>query len=448
MFAVLVAFAPLKAQAQTQISDWNQLNDIRNNMSGSFVLVADLDQNTAGYANFNTGEGWVPIGVVGAPFTGTFDGGGHTITGLRIQREITDLGFFGHTSNATIQNVTFADVDITAVLTSAAVVVGHTIGGTIQNVHISGSFKQIGNPDATNFGGFVGRMRGGLISESTSSVNIETVGRFVGGIAGTMTGFDGQGATVQMSSNSGNITSAFRWIGGIAGQFGGASTIRNSYNTGAITGTTQVGGLTGFHWRASEVHNSYSTGRVVGDEEFGALVGHMDPPVGEAVGKVEFSYFDTETSGLSAGLGIGEANGAFGRTTAQMKDQGNYAGWDFTTTWSMEPNLNDGYPVLKFQVTTSVEGLDELPTGVELSQNYPNPFNPSTTIRFELPQTEHVHLAVYSMTGQQVAQLVNEIRSAGTHEVRFDAGNLASGIYVYRLTAGGAVQTRRMTLVK
>jgi hypothetical protein len=52
------------------------------------------------------------------------------------------------------------------------------------------------------------------------------------------------------------------------------------------------------------------------------------------------------------------------------------------------------------------------------------------------------------MTGQQVAQLVNEIRSAGTHEVRFDAGNLASGIYVYRLTAGGAVQTRRMTLVK
>jgi hypothetical protein len=448
LFYITLVCITTSVYAQTEITNWTQLNEIRNNLGGSFILVNDLNENTAGYASFNTGEGWMPVGAVGGPFTGTFDGGGYTISGLRIQREMADLGFFGHTTNATIQNVTFADVDVTAVLSSAGVVVGHTIAGTIKNVHVSGTFKQIGNPDATNFGGIIGRMRGGLVTESSSAVNIQTVGRFVGGIAGTMTGFNSEGATVQLSSNTGNITSAFRWIGGITGQFGGASTIRNSYNTGDITGTTQVGGLTGFHWRASELHNSYSVGKVVGDEEFGALVGHMDPPQGAAVGKVEFSFFDTETSGLTVGLGIGEANGAFGRTTAQMKEQGTYNGWDFTSVWAIKSDFNDGYPVLQFQVVTSVDGFDQMPSALQLAQNYPNPFNPSTTIRFELPESEHVNLSVYTLTGQQIAQLVNETRSAGVHEVRFDAGNLASGIYVYRITAGSAVQTRRMTLVK
>jgi hypothetical protein len=448
--ALLVTLAGISTslQAQTQISDWNQLNEIRNNLSGTFVLVADLDENTAGYASFNTGEGWMPIGNATDSFTGTFDGQGHTISGLKIQREMADLGFFGHTTGATIKNVTLKDADITAVLSNSAVLAGRTFGGIVQNVHVSGSFRQIGNPDATNFGGLIARMHGGLVTESSSAVNIETVGRFVGGIAGTMTGLSGEGATVQLSYNTGNITSAFRWIGGITGQFGGASTIRNSYNTGAITGATQVGGLTGFHWRASELHNSYSTGRVVGDEEFGALVGHMDPPQGTAIGKVEFSFFDTEASGLSAGLGIGEANGAFGRTTAQMKDQSTYTDWDFTSVWALDPNLNDGYPVLKFQVTTSVEQPYELPALVQLYQNYPNPFNPSTTIRFELSDAGFVQLGVYTLAGQQVAQLVNETRAAGIHEVRFDAGNLASGIYIYRLVSGSGVQTRRMTLVK
>jgi len=99
-------------------------------------------------------------------------------------------------------------------------------------------------------------------------------------------------------------------------------------------------------------------------------------------------------------------------------------------------------------VITNVEYFSTLPVSVNLSQNYPNPFNPSTTIRFELPFETMVQLQVYSVTGQLVATLVNDIRAAGEHRITFDAGQLASGVYVYRLVAGGQVQTRTMSLIK
>jgi parallel beta-helix repeat protein len=88
------------------------------------------------------------------------------------------------------------------------------------------------------------------------------------------------------------------------------------------------------------------------------------------------------------------------------------------------------------------------PTVYALSQNYPNPFNPSTTIKFELPRTSHVSLTVYDMLGRQVSALVNEKRDAGVHDVKFDGSSLASGVYLYRLTAGNFVQTRKLVLLK
>lgn len=89
-----------------------------------------------------------------------------------------------------------------------------------------------------------------------------------------------------------------------------------------------------------------------------------------------------------------------------------------------------------------------LPERINLQNNYPNPFNPTTNIRFELPADEHVRLTVYNALGHQVATLVNQQTQAGYHDISFDATQLASGIYVYRLQAGGVVQTRKMTLVK
>jgi hypothetical protein len=91
----------------------------------------------------------------------------------------------------------------------------------------------------------------------------------------------------------------------------------------------------------------------------------------------------------------------------------------------------------------------EIPTDFSLSQNYPNPFNPSTTIRFALPQTSNVTLKVYNMNGQEISTLIsNTTVQAGTSEYRFDASNLASGIYFYKLTAGKFTDTKKMILIK
>lgn len=83
-----------------------------------------------------------------------------------------------------------------------------------------------------------------------------------------------------------------------------------------------------------------------------------------------------------------------------------------------------------------------------LSQNYPNPFNPSTKISFNLAKTSNVKLAIFNTLGEKVAELINEIKTAGNYDIEFNAVDLSSGIYLYRLEAGDFVSTRKMTLLK
>jgi hypothetical protein len=90
----------------------------------------------------------------------------------------------------------------------------------------------------------------------------------------------------------------------------------------------------------------------------------------------------------------------------------------------------------------------EVPTRYSLHQNYPNPFNPSTQIRFDLPKAGYVQLKVYNTLGQEVATLVDDVREAGTHTVRWDGRNVASGLYLCRIEAGDFVQVRKMLLMK
>ncbi|MCX7834531.1 MAG: T9SS type A sorting domain-containing protein [bacterium] len=107
-------------------------------------------------------------------------------------------------------------------------------------------------------------------------------------------------------------------------------------------------------------------------------------------------------------------------------------------------------PILDwFQGTTNIPiGLNTLPTHYQLHQNFPNPFNPSTEIRFDLPKDGFTKLTVYNLLGQKVVELLNQSLPAGYHSVRFDASQLAAGVYVYQLESGGYHSFKKMILVK
>ncbi len=104
------------------------------------------------------------------------------------------------------------------------------------------------------------------------------------------------------------------------------------------------------------------------------------------------------------------------------------------------------------KVVNSGVGVKEIGEGVpssfELSQNYPNPFNPTTVINFSIPKSDFVSVKVYNTLGQEVAELVNSVKSAGNYEVTFDASNLTSGMYIYKIQSGNFTDTKKMMLLK
>ncbi|MFZ0454378.1 MAG: T9SS type A sorting domain-containing protein, partial [Ignavibacteriaceae bacterium] len=95
-----------------------------------------------------------------------------------------------------------------------------------------------------------------------------------------------------------------------------------------------------------------------------------------------------------------------------------------------------------------VETGSGIPMTYKLSQNYPNPFNPTTTIEFALPKAQNVTLKIYNVLGQEVATLINSNIAAGNHSIRFDASNLSSGLYIYKISAGSFTSAKKMMLLK
>ncbi|MCB0304596.1 MAG: T9SS type A sorting domain-containing protein [Calditrichaeota bacterium] len=114
------------------------------------------------------------------------------------------------------------------------------------------------------------------------------------------------------------------------------------------------------------------------------------------------------------------------------------------------PNFTDaqGLSILDAFITGIDDDSGPLASDFYLAQNYPNPFNPSTRIRFTLPQSVPVTLAVYNALGQEVATLVNRQLPAGEHSITWEARDLPSGIYYYRITAGKFRETRKAILIK
>jgi len=101
---------------------------------------------------------------------------------------------------------------------------------------------------------------------------------------------------------------------------------------------------------------------------------------------------------------------------------------------------------------STLVGVEEKPEEINksfsLSQNYPNPFNPTTIIKFSIPHSQFSTLKVYDILGQEVATIFNEVKARGTYQLTFNASQLASGVYFYRLTSGDFVRTRKMMLIK
>lgn len=138
-------------------------------------------------------------------------------------------------------------------------------------------------------------------------------------------------------------------------------------------------------------------------------------------------------------------------TQTNPKPDAPYLGWmhkDLVTTATNKEMGSSRFSLVINRLATNVVPDNDLPVSFRLGANYPNPFNPTTRIEFDVPESTHVRLEVFSITGQHVATMVNEIKQAGTHQILFDASHLSSGVYLYRLQAGTFIQTQKMTLIK
>jgi hypothetical protein len=110
--------------------------------------------------------------------------------------------------------------------------------------------------------------------------------------------------------------------------------------------------------------------------------------------------------------------------------------------------VRSGYWQQPGGLVTADEPAPDLPIAFALHQNYPNPFNPTTTIVFAVLQAAHVRIAVYDLLGRNVRNLLRESRPPGEYRLTFDASDLPSGIYLYRMIAGEFTQTRRLVLLR
>ena len=196
-----------------EISDWNDLDNVRNDLTGDYVLVNDLDENTDGYAGI--GDDFEPIGFIEnddytSEFGGSFDGDGFHISDLVVEYDNeSDIGFFASTGT----------------------------GALIENLSVDGSVTV--TSAYRYFGGLVGIQRGGTIQNCVSHVDVTAVdGDRVGGLVGQ------NDDTVTDSYATGSIEGDER-VGGLVGS--NRDTIQTSYAVGLVTGNTDVGGLVGLN---------------------------------------------------------------------------------------------------------------------------------------------------------------------------------------------------------
>jgi len=130
---------------------------------------------------------------------------------------------------------------------------------------------------------------------------------------------------------------------------------------------------------------------------------------------------------------------AIARYTVKVVDY-----YDYETDYSSTVST-DGNSMWKINIAEEENGIIKV---FALNSNYPNPFNPTTQIGYQLPKNSFVNLVVYNTVGQEVANLVNQHQSSGQYTVKFNAANLPSGVYIYKLQAGDFSSTKKMLLLQ
>ena len=387
ILALMAGMVACEEQPATtsEIWDWYDLDAIRDNLSGSHILMKDLDSTTAGYTELasntaNQGKGWQPIGTQDNAYTGTFDGQGYEISDLFIDRPSeADIGLFGVVDErGFVRNVGVVNTDVTGEW-----LVGGLVGlsfGTVSNCYCSGSVS--GNDQV---GALVGH-NDGTVSNSYSTGSVsgnDLVGGLVGGSIDTVSNSHSSGTVIGESrvgglvggingivTNSYSSASAIgdRQIGGLVG-YANECTISNCQSTGSATGDSYVGGLVG--WNRDTVRNCYSLASVTGEWLVGGLVGHNrgtvsnsyssgvvsgSEDVGGLVGRnyeaiVSNSFWDIQTSGQTT------SDGGTGKTTAEMKSIATFTAWDIIAVTPGQTNSayiwnivdDETYPFLSWQ---------------------------------------------------------------------------------------------------
>jgi hypothetical protein len=285
-----------------EIWDWYDLDHIKDNLYGTYLLMNDLDSTTTGYTELagltaNGGQGWQPIGTKKASFRGLFNGQGHEIRDLFINRPDQEgVGLFD-------------ELGITGRIMSIGVVKADVTG-----------FSLVGGLVGVNWGNVTGCYVTGIVSSTGTSG--------VGGLVGENV------ATVNNCYSTASVSGSEQ-VGGLVGR--NWNTVSNSYSTSRVTGNSYVGGLVGLN--EGNVINSYATGSVSGSEQVGGLVGDSN-------GTVSNSFWDTQTSGQTTSAG------GTGENTTQMMNIATFsgAGWNIIAV----ANLSARNPSYIWNIVTEV----------------------------------------------------------------------------------------------
>lgn len=397
-----------------------------NNFSGKTINIAN-DLNLGAHL-------WKPIGKnTTFTFSGTVDGNNYTISNLYVTNTTTSFtGLFGQITAATIKNIKLLNPTITAKDDAGSIAGGLLSTSLVLNCHATGvKISGTGN----NIGGLVGSLLGdSTISKSSSNGQVSGLQQ-IGGIVGSP--FDK--ATISECYSGGSVSGTIH-VGGIAGYSAFAFTpnrtilVDNCYSRSNLTETNgEVGGIFGGSSALLVVKNSYATGLITSGGPIGGVLGQIGGVTATN------NYWDTETSGATTAVaswsGAPGTVDIIGKTTAEMKEAEMVTLLNQnqpTTPWTINENVNDGYPIL----ASSSLNKDSFVATKATVLVYPTITTDIVTI------SASVHLLnadLYSISGSLVSS-----KTLNSTENTIDLSGMASGIYLLNIQSEKGNSTHKI----